>query len=137
MRRLFGNVTACLLALSCGLACAPQASKSPIVAAPAASAGLTSTAPGPFVSRPRPVGPPLEIAYSDWPGWVAWDIAVQKGWFSEAGVDVQLKWMAYEPSMDAFTAKRVDADSMTNGDALATGAGHWRGWSAEQVHPRQ
>ena len=30
---------------------------------------------------------PLKIAYSDWPGWVAWEIGVQKGWFKEAGVD--------------------------------------------------
>ncbi len=65
---------------------------------------------------------PLKIAYSDWPGWVAWDIAVQKGWFKEAGVDVDLVWFEYVPSMDAFSAGKVDAVCMTNGDALVTGA---------------
>src|SRR5687768_1543719 len=25
-------------------------------------------------------GPALTIAYSDWPGWVAWDIGLKKGW---------------------------------------------------------
>jgi NitT/TauT family transport system substrate-binding protein len=65
---------------------------------------------------------PLKIAYSDWPGWVAWDIAAQKGWFKEAGVDVQLVWFEYVPSMDAFAAGKVDAVCMTNGDALVTGA---------------
>src|SRR3954452_1709102 len=65
---------------------------------------------------------PLKIAYSDWPGWVAWDIAAQKGWFKEAGVDVQLVWFDYVPSMDAYAAGKVDAVCMTNGDALVTGA---------------
>jgi NitT/TauT family transport system substrate-binding protein len=65
---------------------------------------------------------PLKIAYSDWPGWVAWDIAAQKGWFKEAGVDVDLVWFEYVPSMDAYSAGKVDAVCMTNGDALVTGA---------------
>lgn len=29
---------------------------------------------------------PLRIG-SDWPGWVAWQVAIEKGWFKEAGVD--------------------------------------------------
>jgi NitT/TauT family transport system substrate-binding protein len=66
--------------------------------------------------------PPLKIAYSDWPGWVAWDIAVQKGWFKEAGVDVDFSWLEYTPSMEAFSAGKVDAVCMTNGDAMVTGA---------------
>jgi NitT/TauT family transport system substrate-binding protein len=66
--------------------------------------------------------PPLKIAYSDWPGWVAWDVAVQKGWFKEAGVNVEFVWFEYVPSMDAYAAGKVDAVCMTNGDALVTGA---------------
>lgn len=65
---------------------------------------------------------PLKIAYSDWPGWIAWEIAIQKGWFKEAGVDVQFLWFDYVPSMDAYVAGQVDAVCMTNGDALVTGA---------------
>lgn len=65
---------------------------------------------------------PLKIAYSDWPGWVAWEVAIQKGWFKEAGVDVEFIWFEYGPSMDAFSAGRVDAVSMTNGDAMVVGA---------------
>ena len=68
------------------------------------------------------VGEPLKIAYSDWPGWVAWEVAVQQGWFAEAGVDVEFVWFEYGPSMDAFAAGRVDAVSMTNGDAMVLGA---------------
>lgn len=65
---------------------------------------------------------PLKIAYSDWPGWIAWEIAVQKDWFKEEGVDVVFEWLEYVPSMEAFAAGKVDAVCMTNGDALVTGA---------------
>lgn len=65
---------------------------------------------------------PLKIAYSDWPGWVAWEIGIQKDWFKEAGVDAEFIWFEYVPSMDAFAAGKVDAVCMTNGDALVTGA---------------
>ena len=64
----------------------------------------------------------IKVGYSDWPGWVAWEIGVQKGWFEEAGVDVEFVWFEYVPSMDAFAAGQIDAVCMTNGDALVTGA---------------
>jgi len=64
----------------------------------------------------------LKIAYSDWPGWIAWEIGVQKGWFKEEGVDVDFQWFDYVPSMDAYVAGKVDAVCMTNGDALVTGS---------------
>ena len=66
---------------------------------------------------------PLKIGYSDWPGFVAWQVAIDKGWFKEAGVDVKFEWFDYSASMDAFTAGKLDAVLMTNGDALVTGAG--------------
>jgi NitT/TauT family transport system substrate-binding protein len=65
---------------------------------------------------------PLRIAYSDWPGWVAWEVANQKGWLKDAGVDAQFLWFEYGPSMDAFTAGKADAVMVTNGDSLVTGA---------------
>jgi NitT/TauT family transport system substrate-binding protein len=64
----------------------------------------------------------LRIAYSDWPGWVAWEIGIQKGFFKDAGVNVEFTWLDYVPSMDSFAAGKVDAVCMTNGDALVTGA---------------
>jgi NitT/TauT family transport system substrate-binding protein len=65
---------------------------------------------------------PLKIGYSDWPGWVAWEVGLEKGWFEEAGVDVQFEWFDYVASMDAFAAGQLDAVAMTNGDTLVTGA---------------
>jgi NitT/TauT family transport system substrate-binding protein len=74
------------------------------VASPAKSAGLT-------------------IGYSDWPGWVAWQVAIEKGWLKEAGLDVTFQWFDYSASMDAYTAGKLDGNLMTNGDTLVTGAG--------------
>lgn len=65
---------------------------------------------------------PLKIGYSDWPGWVAWEVAIQKGWFKEAGVEVQFEWFDYVASMEAYSAGKLDGVGMTNGDALVTGA---------------
>ena len=69
--------------------------------------------------------PVLKIAYSDWPGWTAWEIADKKGFFKKHDANVKLEWFDYGPSMDAFAAKQVDAVGVANGDAMmmnATGA---------------
>jgi NitT/TauT family transport system substrate-binding protein len=66
---------------------------------------------------------PLKVGYSDWPGWVAWQVAIDKGWFKEAGADVQFEWFDYVASMDAFAAGKIDGVLVTNGDALITGSG--------------
>ena len=85
-------------------------------AAPAAPAA----APAPAPARRRQAA--LQVAFSDWPGWTAFEVGIQKGWFKEAGVDVEFDWFEYAPSMEAFAAGKVDAVMMTKGDALVTGA---------------
>lgn len=65
---------------------------------------------------------PLTVGYSDWPGWVAWQVAIDKGWFKQAGVDVKFEWFDYSASLEAFAAGKIDAVTMTNGDTLVTGA---------------
>ncbi len=76
----------------------------------------------------RPVSAaPLTVGYSDWPGWVAWQVAIDKGWIKEAGLDLTFEWFDYSASMDAFTAGKLDANLMTNGDTLVTGAGGGKG----------
>jgi NitT/TauT family transport system substrate-binding protein len=121
--RLIGIAVLSLVATACNKSEAPKpaAEEKPAPAASAADApSAAAVAPS---AAPTPTsGSSLKIAYSDWPGWVAWEIAIQKGWFKEAGVDVEFKWFDYVPSMDAFAAGKVDAVCMTNGDALVTGA---------------
>ncbi|MGK4000371.1 ABC transporter substrate-binding protein [Sorangium sp. So ce1024] len=114
--RLIGLVTLLLLGASCGKAAGP-AEVSSDDGAPGAGT------PAGALPAQRPAGGALRIAYSDWPGWVAWEIALQKGWFKEAGVEVDFTWFEYVPSMEAYTAGKVDAVCVTNGDALVTGNG--------------
>jgi NitT/TauT family transport system substrate-binding protein len=121
--RLIGVATLALLGAACNKS-SPSASGSaetkPTAEVPAASVAVPAAAvPAP---APTPSGPALRIAYSDWPGWVAWEVAIQKGWFKEAGVDVDFKWFEYVPSMEAYSAGKVDAVCVTNGDALVTGS---------------
>jgi NitT/TauT family transport system substrate-binding protein len=114
---LFSLLSPLLLA-ACSKPAPPPEQKpaEPVAVAPSASAAPAAAAPE------KAAGPALKIGYSDWPGWVAWDIAVQKGWFKEEGVDVEMIWFEYAPSMEAFSANKVDAVAMTNGDALVTGS---------------
>jgi NitT/TauT family transport system substrate-binding protein len=58
-----------------------------------------------FCSISANAAQPLTIGYSDWPGWVAWQVAIDKGWFKDAGVDVKFQWFDYSASMDAFAAR--------------------------------
>lgn len=75
-----------------------------------------------IISSATAYSAPLKIGYSDWPGWVAWEVAIEKGMFEEAGVEVEFEWFDYVASMDAFAAGQLDAVSMTNGDTLVTGS---------------
>jgi len=86
----------------------------------ASLAAVVSIAAGSLIAAP------LKVAYSDWPGWTALAIADQKGWYKEAGVEVEMLWFEYGPSMEAFTAGQVDAVTVTNGDGLVTTAGGGR-----------
>src|SRR5262245_41845882 len=110
--RLIGIAALSLVATACNKPEAPKpaadekpAAASTAAAAPSAAAAATDSA----APAPTGGGAALKIAYSDWPGWIAWDVAVQKGWFKEAGVNVELVWLDYVPSMDAFSAGKVDA----------------------------
>ncbi len=75
-----------------------------------------------LMAPPAVATTPLVVGYSDWPGWVAWEIALEKGWFEEAGVAVTFEWFDYAASMEAYSAGQLDAVCMTNGDTLVTGA---------------
>jgi NitT/TauT family transport system substrate-binding protein len=120
--RLIGIAALSLVATACNKPEAPKpAAEKDISAAKAADAPAAAAAPSAAAPTPA-AGGALTVAYSDWPGWVAWEVAIQKGWFKEAGVNVEFKWFEYVPSMEAFSAGKVDAVCMTNGDALVTGA---------------
>lgn len=119
------SVVLSLLLLGAGACSKSEPPPAPVAAesAPVAASAAPSASAAPAASADTPAKPgQLRIAYSDWPGWVAWEIAIQKGWFKEAGLDVDFKWFEYAPSMEAFSANKVDAVAVTNGDALVTGS---------------
>src|SRR5580765_5975693 len=63
---------------------------------------------------------PIKIGYSDWPGWVAWEIAKAKGLFQKQGVDVTLVWFpVYTDSLAALNTGKVDANCSAWCDVLA------------------
>jgi NitT/TauT family transport system substrate-binding protein len=108
-----------LLFLSALLACDKKATEeSSSASAPSGGASAASVPAAP----PAPPKTPLRIAYSDWPGWTAFEVGIQKGWFKEAGIETEFSWFDYLPSLDAFSSGKVDAVMVTNGDALVTGA---------------
>ncbi|MGB5093603.1 MAG: ABC transporter substrate-binding protein [Parvibaculum sp.] len=87
--------------------------------------GLALTATASFANQSYAA--PLKIGYSDWPGWVAWQVAIDKGWLKEADVDAEFQWFDYSASMDAFSAGKIDADLVTNGDDLVMSGGGTKG----------
>src|SRR5215831_1050087 len=109
------------IALGMGLGAGCKKSDS---AVPAASASTVPDKPAAATAAAaaEPAKEALRVGYSDWPGWTAFEVGIQKGWFKEAGVDVKFEWFEYAPSMEAFAAGKIDANMMTVGDALVTGA---------------
>jgi NitT/TauT family transport system substrate-binding protein len=61
---------------------------------------------------------PLKIGYSDYPSFVVWEVAIQKGWFKEAGVDVDFVWFEYGPSIDAYSSGKLDGLNVAASDQL-------------------
>ena len=63
---------------------------------------------------------PIKIGYSDWPGWVAWQIAKEKELFKKNGVEVELVWFSiYTDSLTALNTGRIDANCSAWCDVIA------------------
>ena len=62
----------------------------------------------------------IKVGLSDWPGWVAWHVAEQQGFFKKHGASVKLVWFPnYTDSISALSTGRLDANSQTWSDTLA------------------
>ena len=73
-----------------------------------------------FAAMTAPTHAQVKIGVSDWPGWVAWYVAEQKGMFKKHGADVKLVWFAnYTDSISALSAGQVDANSQAWSDSMA------------------
>ncbi|AQV97154.1 aliphatic sulfonate ABC transporter substrate-binding protein [Cupriavidus necator] len=71
------------------------------------------------LALPRIAVAEIRVGVSDWPGWVAWYVAEQKGFFKKHGAEVRLVWFAnYTDSIAALSSGRLDANSQTWSDTL-------------------
>ncbi|HSI58335.1 MAG TPA: ABC transporter substrate-binding protein [Ideonella sp.] len=79
-----------------------------------AALGIASAALSPLAAHAE-----VKVGVSDWPGWVAWYVAEQKGYFKKNGADVKLVWFAnYTDSISALSSGQLDANSQTWSDTL-------------------
>ncbi|MBW8898921.1 MAG: ABC transporter substrate-binding protein [Massilia sp.] len=61
----------------------------------------------------------VRVGLSDWPGWVAWYVAEQKGFFKQHGANVKLVWFGnYTDSVAALSAGQLDANAQTWSDTM-------------------
>ena len=73
-----------------------------------------------LLAQPLTAQAEVKIGVSDWPGWEAWYVAEQKGYFKKHGADVKLVWFAnYTDSISALSAGQVDGNSQTWSDTMA------------------
>ncbi|MGA7952778.1 MAG: ABC transporter substrate-binding protein [Gloeobacterales cyanobacterium] len=66
----------------------------------------------------------LTLGFSAWPGWFPWQVAEDAGLFKKNGLNVKLTWFpGYLDSINALTAGKLDANSMTLNDTVSAVAG--------------
>lgn len=72
-----------------------------------------------FTGALSPARAEVKVGVSDWPGWVAWYVAQDKGYFAKHGAKVKLVWFAnYSDSIAALSSGRLDANSQTWSDTM-------------------
>jgi NitT/TauT family transport system substrate-binding protein len=72
-----------------------------------------------LIAAATPAMAEIKVGVSDWPGWVAWYVAEQKGFFKKHKADVKLVWFAnYTDSISALSSGQLDANSQTWSDTM-------------------
>ena len=90
-----------------------------LVLVAAACGGDDDDSPGAASTGAEASGPAITIGYSAWPGWFPLKVAEEKGFFEEAGVDVELRYFTdYIASLNAFAAGQVDGNTQTLNDTI-------------------
>ena len=66
----------------------------------------------------------IRLGFSAWPGWFPWQVSQDKQIFSASKISVDLKWFdGYLDSISALNAGKIDANSQTLGDTIASISG--------------
>lgn len=75
-------------------------------------------------SSKKASGGKITLGFSAWPGWFPWQVAQEKGFFTKAGLDVDLKYFeGYLDSLNALASGQLDANSQTLNDTVSSVAG--------------
>lgn len=71
---------------------------------------------------------PLVIPWNEFPSSMVWILANEKGWIKESGVNVKFQYFDdYVASIEAFLAKKLDANIVANGDNFMLSSGGTEG----------
>jgi len=66
----------------------------------------------------------ITLGFSAWPGWFPWQVAQEQGLFAKHNVNVELKYYdSYTDSIKALATGKIDANSQTLNDTLASVSG--------------
>lgn len=86
---------------------------------------IESSSPAPTASSaPAADGTDVRLGFSAWPGWFPWQVSQDQKIFDANKVSVDLKWFdGYLDSISALNAGRIDANSQTLGDTIASISG--------------
>ncbi|MCU1462286.1 MAG: aliphatic sulfonates family transporter, periplasmic ligand-binding protein [Acidimicrobiales bacterium] len=104
-------VTVALVAVACG-----KSSKTSTASTATTAAASATTSPS--------TGGKITIGFSAWPGWFPWQVAKEKGFFTAAGLDVDMKYFeGYLDSLNALASGQLDGNSQTLNDTLSSVAG--------------
>ena len=63
----------------------------------------------------------ITIGFSAWPGWFPWQVAQERGMFTDRGLNVELRYYDnYTDSLKALATGEIDANSQTLNDTLGS-----------------
>ena len=66
----------------------------------------------------------IVLGFSAWPGWFPWQVAQEQGLFAKNNVNVELRYFeSYTDSLNALATGKIDANSQTLNDTLASVSG--------------
>ncbi len=93
----------------------------PLVALALLVAACSSEDPGSGTPEATASGEKITLGFSAWPGWFPWQVALKRGLFDDAGLDVDLKYFeSYTDSLNALKAGQIDANTQTLNDTIGS-----------------
>lgn len=83
--------------------------------------------PSLIIGSANAAAPTLKLAISIYAGWMPWYLAHKRGiiakWAKKYGINIEVKYFGYVPSIEAYQAGQADAVVITNMDALTMPVG--------------